>query len=102
MKRGPLLPTIVRVVCYVLVGGAYVLLLMSLSGCTLTTSALRSIGIPIGPGVEEAARAVDAAGVNWFLWLIGAGGVAATAKGAHVVHKRRKARKAVPHAPLVH
>lgn len=94
MKRSNPYATAGRLLCFVLVGTAYVLLLMSLSGCGLVTGALRDVGIPIGAGTDEAARQVDAAIRSWFDALIWGGAGVATSEGARATHRVVKKRQA--------
>lgn len=80
------------------------------TGCSAFTDALRAVGIPVGPGTDQAARGVDAAISNWFLYWLGgvatSEGTRASVKGVKAgvaFHRRRKATKASkqgPGAPL--
>ena len=76
-----------------------ILFVLALLGCTLATEAIRAIGIPIGPGVGDAAAQVDAAISTWFQNLLFMGIGAGTSEGTRAVAKfraRHKAKKLQP------
>jgi hypothetical protein len=85
---------------FALVARGAPLIFLLVCGCTLATEALRSVGIPIGPGVTAAAGAVDAAVRGWFDALIwgglGVAGVGGACAAHRVVKRRREKKKAAP------
>lgn len=73
-------------------------LLLLLCCCGVVTEALRSVGVPVGPGASEAASQVDAAIFGWIdklFWGVAGAATTESARAGHrVVKKRREKKKA--------
>lgn len=82
----------VRIVAYLLIVTAYVLLLSSLFGCRLVTEGLSAVGVPVRPGAAGEAAKADAAIIEWLWALIGIGVSEGTRATTRAV-KRRAAKR---------